>query len=108
MKKRTFAIFVAYIWVKTLYGLAFHPSLTSRQISRRPVLLPVVFSPILGLIVLFAAGRIAALLITIYGFKREIIAFFLSSTLISTLLWQALILYLLGSLILTFLKNNKN
>lgn len=104
MKKKVFFIFITYIWAKTLFGLIFHPFIATRQIARRPVLFPVIFSPLVGLFLLFMAGRIAALLIKIYGLKRELIAFFLSSTLISILFWQALILYLLGSLLATLWK----
>lgn len=104
MKKSTFLIFVTYIWTKTLLGLTFYPLKTIREVTRRPVLLPVIFTPFIGLLMLFAAGRIGALLISVYGLKRDIIALFLSATLISILLWQALLIYLLISFIVALWK----
>jgi len=102
MKKNTFFIFVAYIWTKTLLGLTFHPFSTIREVTRRPVLLPVIFSPIIGLFTLFVLGRFAALLITVYGLSRELIAFMLSVALISILFWQILLIYLLASFLIAF------
>jgi hypothetical protein len=104
MKKNIFLIFVAYIWTKTLLGLTFHPFSTIREVTRRPVLLPVIFSPIIGLLTLFILGRIAALLITVYGTSRELIAFTLSTALISIVFWQLLLVYLLGSFLAAFWK----
>lgn len=104
MRRNTFFIFTTYIWTKTLLGLTFHPLTTIRQVTRRPVLLPTIFSPIIGLMVLFLLGRIGALLITLYGIKREAIAFVLSIVLISTLLWQILLIYLLFSFLMALWK----
>jgi hypothetical protein len=97
MKKSTFLIFIAYIWTKTLLGLTVSPFHSVREVVRKPILTPVIFSPIIGLLILFLVGRIAAVLIVVYGLKREIIAIFLSTTLFSILFWQILLLYLLGS-----------
>lgn len=102
MKKNTFFIFVAYIWTKTLLGLTFHPFSTIREVTRRPVLLPVIFSPLIGLFTLFVLGRFAALLISVYGLSRELIAFMLSTALISILFWQLLLIYLLASFLIAF------
>jgi len=102
MKKNVFFIFVAYIWTKTLLGLTFHPFSTIREVTRRPVLLPVIFSPLIGLFTLFVLGRIAALLITVYGLSRELIALTLSTALIGIVLWQLLLIYLLASFIVAF------
>ncbi len=104
MKRSTFLIFSTYIWTKTLLGLTFHPLKTIREVARRPVLLPVIFTPFIGLLMLFAAGRIGALLINVYGLKRDVIALFLSTTLISILLWQTLLIYLLISFLLALWK----
>lgn len=105
MKKRTFFFFIAYIWTKTLLGLTFTPFKSIREVVRKPVLLPVIFTPFLGLLILFFAGRLAALLITLYGFKREVLAVFLSTTLLSLLFWQLLLIYLLISFFFAFLRN---
>jgi hypothetical protein len=104
MNKNTFFIFVAYIWTKTLLGLTFHPFSTIREVTRRPVLLPVIFSPLIGLLTLFVLGRLAALLISVYGLSRELIAFMLSTALISILFWQLLLIYLLASFLIAFWK----
>jgi len=104
MKKSTFLIFSAYIWTKTLLGLTFHPFMAIRQVTRRPILLPAIFSPIIGLAVFFAFGRIGAFLLDFYGQGREIIAIFLSTILISILFWQALLIYLLLSFLIVFLR----
>jgi len=102
MKKNTFFIFVAYIWTKTLLGLTFHPFSTIREVTRRPVLLPVIFSPLIALFTLFVLGRVAALLITVYGLKRELIALALSTALVSIVFWQLLLIYLLISFLIAF------
>ena len=95
MKKSALAIFITYIWTKTLYGLVVTPYKSVRKVSRDKILLPVVFSPLYALAGLFVAGRIVSYFIQVHGFKRELIAFVLSSGLLSILLWQGLLLYLL-------------
>jgi len=95
MRKGVFFIFVGFIWTKTLLGLTFHPFTTIRQVTRRPVLLPVILTPIIGLIAFFIFGRIGAFLVDFYGISRTAIAIFLSTFLISILFWQALLIYLL-------------
>jgi hypothetical protein len=102
MKKGTFLIFTGYIWTKTLLGLTFHPFVTIKQVTRRPVLLPVIFTPIIGLAALFVFGRIGAFLVTFYGLSRTAIAIFLSTALISILFWQALLIYLLVNFLIAF------
>jgi len=102
MKNNVFLIFVAYVWTKTLLGLSLHPFSTVREVTRRPVLLPVIFSPLIGLFTLFVLGRVGALLITTYGLSREIIALGLSCALIGIVLWQLLLLYLLISFLVAF------
>jgi hypothetical protein len=95
MKRGTFLIFVGFIWTKTLLGLTFHPFTTIRQVTRRPVLLPVILTPIVGLIAFFVFGRIGAFLVDFYGISRTAISIFLSTFLMSILFWQALLIYLL-------------
>jgi hypothetical protein len=102
MKKGTFLIFIGYIWTKTLLGLTFHPFLTIKQVTRRPVLLPVIFTPIIGLIAFFLLGRVGAFLITFYGLSRTLISISLSTFLISILLWQALLIYLLVNFLIAY------
>ena len=75
-------------------------SIHFQQLEKLPedqYFLPVIFSPIIGLLALFLLGRIAALLITTYGPSRELISLTLSTALIGILLWQLLLLYFLLS-----------
>lgn len=104
MRKRTFLIFVAYIWTKTLLGLTFHPFLTIKQVIRRPILLPVIFTPIIGLFGFFVLGRIGAFLVTFYGLSRTAVAIFLSTFLISILFWQILLIYLIFNYLIAYLR----
>src|SRR5579859_4272252 len=97
MKKRVLVIYGSYVWTKTLLGLTFHPYRSTKETIRRPVLLPVIFSPLIAIVLLFIAAKIGSLLIVFYGMKREAVAIFLSTTLISIIFWQALLLYFLVS-----------
>lgn len=101
MRHKTFFAYIVYVWTKTLLGLTFTPYKSVREVVRRPVLLPVIFSPFIGIIILLLAGKLGALLITVYGLKREFTAIFLSTTLISIVFWQVLLLYLLGSFLIS-------
>ncbi|HWY79033.1 MAG TPA: hypothetical protein VNW29_01620 [Candidatus Sulfotelmatobacter sp.] len=97
MKKRVLVIYASYLWTKTLLGLTFHPYHSIRETLRRPVLLPVIFSPLIAIALLFLAAKIGSLLIIVYGIQREVVAIFLSTTLISIIFWQTLLLYFLIS-----------
>lgn len=88
-------VWITYVWSVTLAGLAIHPYQSIRRIVMdKPILLPVVLSPILGLIGLFVLGRVGSFVFTLGFFGREIMAFVLGSTLIGLLLWQALLVIL--------------
>lgn len=100
MKKRTFLVFVAYIWFKTLLGLVIKPYKEVREVTRHHILFPVVLSPIYGLVALFIVGRVGSFLFETEGLLRETMALILSTGLISILLWQLLLLYLLTSFLL--------
>jgi hypothetical protein len=97
MQKRVIVIYASYLWSKTLLGMTFHPYRSIKEAIRRPVLLPVIFSPIIAIVLLFLAAKIGSLLIGIYGRERDAVAIFLSTTLISIIFWQALLLYFLIS-----------
>ena len=99
MRKRTFAIFTAYTWLRVLYGLIFYPYKTIREVTRHPILVPVLLSPFLGLGVLFVLGRVGALLVDVYGVNRSFIAIVLGSSMFMIFFWQLLLFYLLLSLI---------
>lgn len=105
MKKRVFAIFTFYIWLRVLYGLIFYPYRTTREIIRNPILVPALVTPFVGLFVLFILGRIGAILLDVYGVNRSFVAIVLSSSLFTILLWQLLLIYLLLSLISAKRKN---
>ncbi|HXS14931.1 MAG TPA: hypothetical protein VN711_02295 [Candidatus Saccharimonadales bacterium] len=95
MKKQTFFIYSLYIWLKTLYGIIFHPYLSMLQIRRRPILLPVMFTPFISILFLFLMGRLGRILVDVYGMHRTLIALFLSTTLFSIVFWQLLLFYFL-------------
>ena len=104
MKKRTFFIYVAYVWTKTLLGLTLHAYTSVRETLRRPILLPVIISPLIGLGILLIVGKMTSLLVVVYNLKRELIGIILSTTLISIVFWQLLLLYLLLSFVTAYLK----
>jgi len=80
-KKPLLFIFIAYVWTKTLLGLALRPYRSVRDVTRNKVLIPVVFSPLFGLLILFIVGRLGSYLIDIHGIKRSFMALILSSAL---------------------------
>lgn len=100
MKKSTLLVYIGYYWTKTLLGIAFRPYLSVRETMRRPILLPVIFAPIAGLIFLFIASKIGSLFIIINGNLRGVVALFLSTTLLAIIMWQALLIYLLASFLI--------
>lgn len=99
--KSTFLAYCAYVWTKTLLGLTFSPYKSVKETVRHPILLPVIFSPLIGVAILLIAGKIGSLLIAVYGRERELIGLFLSATLLSILLWQLLLIYLLASFLVS-------
>lgn len=97
MKKPVLYIFIGYVWSKTLLGLVIHPYKSVREMTRQKVLVPVVFSPLIGLAILFVLGRMGSFVFEVEGFRRTVLAVTLSTGLIAVLLWQAFLLYLLLS-----------
>ncbi len=97
MKKPVLYIFIGYVWSKTLLGLVIHPYKSVREMTRQKVLVPVVFSPLIGLTILFILGRMGSFVFEVEGFRRTVLAVTLSTGLIAILLWQAFLLYLLLS-----------
>ncbi len=100
MKKRVFLIYASYIWTKMLLGLTFHPYKSIKETVRRPVLIPVIFSPMIAVVLLFLTAKIGSLLIVVYGMQREAVALFLSTTFISILFWQVLLVYFFVSFLI--------
>jgi hypothetical protein len=86
---------IGYVWSVTLAGLAIHPyQSVRRMVLAKPILLPVILSPLFGLMALFIVGRVGSYVFTLGWWGREIMALVLGSTLIGFLLWQALLLLL--------------
>ena len=86
---------VAYVWSVTLAGLAIHPyQSVRRMVFDKPILLPVAFSPVIGLVSLFIVGRVGSFVFTLGPIGRELVSLVLGSTLIGLLLWQGLLLFL--------------
>ncbi len=95
ISKSALWLWMSYVWGTTLAGLAVHPyQSTRRMVLNKPILLPVVLSPVLGLIGLAVVGRVGSYIFTFVGWSREIMALILGSTLIGLLLWQGLLLAL--------------
>lgn len=91
----TMGVWIGYVWTVTLAGLAIHPyQSVKRMVMDKPILLPVVLSPVLGLIGLFFVGRVGSFVFTLGLLGREMMALVLGSTLIGLLLWQGLLLFL--------------
>ena len=95
MKKSALIIWISYVWGTTLAGLAIDPYQSIRRIVLgKKILLPVTLSPLIGLIVLFVAGRMGSYVFTLGTIGRELVALVLGSTLIGLLMWQGLLLLL--------------
>ena len=85
----------AYVWATTLAGLAIHPyKSVRRMVLDKPILLPVILSPVMGLVALFVVGRAGSSIVELTGWWREGVALILGGTLIGLLLWQGLLLFL--------------
>lgn len=90
-------VWIAYVWSTTLAGLAIHPyQSVRRMVLNKPILLPVVMSPLMGLVGLFVIGRVGSFVFTLGTIGREMVALVLGSTLIGLLLWQGLLLFLVA------------
>ena len=100
MKKKTFALFSLYIWLKTFYGVTFHPYETLWDIRRHPVLSPMLASPLFTLALVFLLGKLGSILILVYGRERALIAVILGGAILSIILWQLLVLYFLINFLL--------
>lgn len=88
-------VWASYVWMTTLAGLAIHPyQSVRRMVFGENIRLPIVLSPVLGLIFLFVVGRVGSYVFTLGPLGREIMALILGSTLIGLLLWQGLLLAL--------------
>ncbi|EKD80277.1 MAG: hypothetical protein ACD_40C00156G0011, partial [uncultured bacterium] len=54
---KTWVVWIGYVWSVTLAGLAIHPyQSVRRMVLDKPILLPVVLSPVIGLVGLFVVG----------------------------------------------------
>jgi hypothetical protein len=94
---KTWVLWVSYVWMTTLAGLAIHPyKSVKRMVLGETVLLPVTLSPIMGLVGLFIVGRVGSAIFTLGPLGREIMALVLGSTLVGLFLWQGLLLVLIG------------
>lgn len=100
MKKKTFLIFSLYIWLKTFYGVTFHPYKKLWEIKRHPVLTPMLASPFFTLFCVIILGKIGSILILVYGAERALIAIILGGAILSILLWQLLVFYFLANFLL--------
>ena len=97
MKKKLLSFLPAISGLRHSLGLTFHPYKEIRQTVRRPVLFPVMFTPLILIAILLIVSKIGGYLLDINGAQRDMIAIFLSTTLLSIIFWQLLLFYLLGS-----------
>ena len=92
---KTLFAYISYVWATTLAGLAIHPyKSVKRMVLRERILLPVVLSPLMGLVALFVVGRVGSYVMNLEGLVREVAAFVLGVSLIGLLMWQILLLAL--------------
>ncbi len=94
---KALVIFVSYVWITTLAGLAIHPYKSVKQMvfdRTKRILLPVVLSPTIGIATLFVAGRVGSSIFELTGVAREVVAFVLGWGLLGLVLWQILMLLL--------------
>lgn len=92
---RGFVLWVSYVWLKTWAGLALHPYKSVKgMVYKDNVLLPVTVSPSLALLVFFVVGRFGSFMFELTGWRREVMAAALGTTLIGMFLWQGLIMVL--------------
>lgn len=88
-------MWIGYVWAKTLAGLAIHPyQSVRRMVFGDQILLPVVLSPVFGLIVLFVIGRVGSYVMTLHGMWREGMALILGSIFLGLFMWQILLVAL--------------
>lgn len=90
-------LFISYVWITTLMGLAIHPYQSVRRMvfeKDKRILLPVVLSPFGAILVFLLVGRVGSYFLNISGAYREIISGILGWSLIGLLLWQVLMIML--------------
>ncbi len=90
-------VWMGYVWMKTLAGLAIHPYRSVKRMvldEGERVLLPVVLSPLVFLVGLMVVGRFGSRLFELEGMMREVVAGVLGVSLIGLGLWQGLMVAL--------------
>lgn len=92
---KTMIAYISYVWMTTLAGLAIHPyKSVKKMVMSERVLLPVVMSPVMGLVGLFVVGRVGSYAMNLTGLMREGMAMMLGVILIGLLMWQGLLVAL--------------
>jgi hypothetical protein len=92
---KTMIAYISYVWMTTLAGLAIHPyKSVKKMVLKERVLLPVVMSPVMGLVGLFVVGRVGSYAMNLSGLMREGMAMVLGVILIGLLMWQGLLVAL--------------
>ena len=88
-------MWLGYVWLKTMAGLAIHPYKSIKRMvlyKSERVLLPVGLSPTILLVGLMVVGRMGSYVFELSGWEREVMAGILGVSLIGLLLWQGLVL----------------
>ena len=95
--KSVLLLFIGYVWVTTLAGLAIHPYKSVRgmvQEEKRRILLPVLLTPTMVIIVMLFVGRVGSYFFNVGEVRREILAFMLGSLSVGLFVWQVMMGYL--------------
>lgn len=96
-KKGAFALFIGYVWITTLAGLAIHPYKSIRGMvgdNPRRILLPVVLTPAVSILIMLVVGRLGSYVFDVNGLKREVMSLLLGIVSLSFFMWQILMIYL--------------
>ena len=89
-----FLAWVVYHVLRLGLGLVVHPYRTTREIMRGRWFVPLVFLPTGLLVWIFVTGRIAAWVVEVPFFLRDVLGLFYATALLSIGLWQGLLVYL--------------
>jgi len=93
-KIAAFTIWVMYQIIRLALGLVVHPYRTTREIMRGFWFVPLIFLPSALLLWIFLSGRVAAWVVDVPWFTRDLLGIGYSTLLLSLIFWQTLLLYL--------------
>jgi hypothetical protein len=89
-----FWLWVGYQTARLSLGLVSHPYKTVREIMRGRWFVPLLFLPSAILLWIFVSGRVAAWVVDVPQFSRDVLGIFYSTLILSLGFWQGLLWYL--------------